>query len=225
MSKGAPGRRIRVGILISGRGSNMAALIEACRQKSYPAEISVVISNRPRAAGLVRATEAGIPALSIDHTAFPDRASFEDALTSELKAHLRGMGLQRWLHASAHRSFRRQMARPAPEHPPIASARLQGARHPCPCPGRWCSRNGMHRPPRARGNGRRTHCRPGRGSGLSRGHARNARITCSGGRTPTLSPCPEADDRRDGENRRRQDSPTPGRRADRGTLFVPPLGR
>jgi phosphoribosylglycinamide formyltransferase-1 len=80
--------RKRVAILISGRGSNMAALIEAARNPSYPAEIVAVISNRPSAAGLARAREAGIPAEAIDHKAFASRSDFEAALEARLEAHV-----------------------------------------------------------------------------------------------------------------------------------------
>lgn len=79
-------RRKRVAILISGRGSNMASLIEAGRHPDDPAEIVAVISNRPTAAGLALAREAGIPTLAIDHTAFPDRLSFEQELDRALRA-------------------------------------------------------------------------------------------------------------------------------------------
>ena len=77
--------RKRVAILISGRGSNMAALIAAAEDLDYPAEITLVVSNRPDAAGLARAKAAGIATLVIDHKAFgKDRAAFERALDSEL---------------------------------------------------------------------------------------------------------------------------------------------
>jgi phosphoribosylglycinamide formyltransferase-1 len=82
----APIRKKRVAILISGRGSNMVSLIEAARAPDYPAEIVLVLSNRPDAAGLVRAREAGIPASAIDHKTFPDRARFDAALQAELEA-------------------------------------------------------------------------------------------------------------------------------------------
>jgi len=79
--------RKRVAILISGRGSNMAALIEAARPKSFPAEIAVVISNRPDAAGLVRARDSDVPTAIIDHKPYgKDRAGFERALSDELAA-------------------------------------------------------------------------------------------------------------------------------------------
>lgn len=81
-----PSAKKRVAILISGRGSNMVSLIEAARAPDYPAEIVLVLSNRPDAAGLARADDAGIPARAIDHRAFPDRAGFDAALQAELDA-------------------------------------------------------------------------------------------------------------------------------------------
>jgi phosphoribosylglycinamide formyltransferase 1 len=76
----------RVAILISGRGSNMTALIEAAKANDYPAEIVLVVSNRPDAAGLVYARAAGVATAVIDHTRFgDDRAAFERALDRELK--------------------------------------------------------------------------------------------------------------------------------------------
>ena len=70
--------RKRVAVLISGRGSNMAALIEAAKDKTYPAEIVLVVSNRPDAGGLATARAAGIATEIVDHTPFgKDRAAFE----------------------------------------------------------------------------------------------------------------------------------------------------
>jgi phosphoribosylglycinamide formyltransferase 1 len=78
----------RVAVLISGRGSNMAALIEAAKAKDYPAEIVLVVSNRPEAAGLVSARAASVATAIVDHTLFgEDRAAFERALDAELQAH------------------------------------------------------------------------------------------------------------------------------------------
>jgi phosphoribosylglycinamide formyltransferase 1 len=75
----------RVAILISGRGSNMAALIEAANAQDYPAEIALVVSNRPDAAGLDYARGSGIATAVIDHTQFGgDRESFEQALDRKL---------------------------------------------------------------------------------------------------------------------------------------------
>jgi phosphoribosylglycinamide formyltransferase 1 len=72
--------RPRVAVLISGRGSNMTSLIQAARRTSYPAEIALVVSNRPDAGGLARAEAADVPTAVVDHTVYPDRATFEDAL-------------------------------------------------------------------------------------------------------------------------------------------------
>jgi len=77
----------RVAILISGRGSNMTALIEAAKAPDYPAAIVLVLSNRPDAAGLARAQEAGIATAIVDHRPFgEDREAFEQALDRELQA-------------------------------------------------------------------------------------------------------------------------------------------
>ena len=78
----------RVAVLISGRGSNMAALIEAAKDKSYPAEIVLVVSNRPNAGGLLVARSANIAAEVIDHTEFgKDRTGFERVLQAILEKH------------------------------------------------------------------------------------------------------------------------------------------
>jgi phosphoribosylglycinamide formyltransferase-1 len=80
--------RKRAAVLISGRGSNMAALMEAAKAKDYPAEITLVISNKPDAGGLSVARAAGIATEVIDHTAFgKDRAAFERALQAALEKH------------------------------------------------------------------------------------------------------------------------------------------
>src|SRR5665647_2116432 len=80
--------RKRVAVLISDRGSNMAALIEAAKDKNYPAEIVLVASNRPDAAGLVTAQAAGIATVIVDHAIFgKDRPAFERALQQVLEQH------------------------------------------------------------------------------------------------------------------------------------------
>ncbi len=80
--------RKRVAILISGRGSNMAALIEAAQAPDYPAEIVLVVANRPDAGGLATARAAGIETAVVDHTQYgKDRAAFEAALQEVLARH------------------------------------------------------------------------------------------------------------------------------------------
>jgi phosphoribosylglycinamide formyltransferase-1 len=79
-------RKARTAVLISGRGSNMRALIEAARDPVYPAEIVLVISNRPEAPGLSLARDAGIAAVAIDHRPFGgDRAAHEKAIDTALR--------------------------------------------------------------------------------------------------------------------------------------------
>lgn len=75
-----------IGILISGRGSNMVALIEAARDPTFPARVAIVISNRPEAAGLARARELGVKAVAIDHKAYPSREAFDDVVHAALLA-------------------------------------------------------------------------------------------------------------------------------------------
>jgi phosphoribosylglycinamide formyltransferase-1 len=80
--------RKRVAVLISGRGSNMAALIEAAKSADYPAEIVLVLSNRPDAGGLATARDAGITTEIVDHTKFgKDRAAFDAAMQAVLEQH------------------------------------------------------------------------------------------------------------------------------------------
>lgn len=74
----------RVAILVSGRGSNMAALIDAAAEPGYPVEIVAVISNRPDAGALAIAERAGVATTVIDHKAYPSRAGFDHALDAEL---------------------------------------------------------------------------------------------------------------------------------------------
>jgi phosphoribosylglycinamide formyltransferase-1 len=76
----------KVGILISGRGSNLAALIASCARGDAAAEIALVIANRPQAAGLRYAEAAGIETRIVDHSDFADRETFEAELTAALEA-------------------------------------------------------------------------------------------------------------------------------------------
>jgi phosphoribosylglycinamide formyltransferase-1 len=81
--------RKRLGVLISGRGSNLQALIDAAREPTYPAEVALVVSNRPDAPGLIRADKAGAAAVVIGHREFgkgdAGRAAFEAVLTRALE--------------------------------------------------------------------------------------------------------------------------------------------
>ena len=77
--------RMKVAVLISGRGSNLQALLDACAAEDFPAEIVAVISNKAGAQGLERARKAGVAASFIDHTLFDDRETFEKELDAKLK--------------------------------------------------------------------------------------------------------------------------------------------
>lgn len=74
----------RVAILISGRGSNMMALVKAARAADYPAEIATIISSRPDAAGLAWARSQGLPTIALDHKAYASREAFDDAVQARL---------------------------------------------------------------------------------------------------------------------------------------------
>jgi phosphoribosylglycinamide formyltransferase 1 len=78
--------RVKLGCLISGRGSNLQALIDACAAPDFPAEIGLVVSNKPGVQGLERAAKAGISTQVIRHSAFPERAGFDAALDAALRA-------------------------------------------------------------------------------------------------------------------------------------------
>ena len=78
--------KTKIAVLISGRGSNLQALIDACAREDYPAEIGLVISNKADAAGLERAKEAGLATQVIEHKGYPSREAFEAALDEALKA-------------------------------------------------------------------------------------------------------------------------------------------
>jgi phosphoribosylglycinamide formyltransferase-1 len=77
-------KKVRTAVLISGRGSNLAALIEACRAPDFPAEIALVISNVDTAEGLSVAAAAHIPAKTISHKAFATREDFDGAIDAAL---------------------------------------------------------------------------------------------------------------------------------------------
>lgn len=79
--------KLKVGILISGHGSNMAALIRAAQSGDYPAEIACVVSNREDAGGLEVAREAGIPTTVISHRRYPDREAFDRDVSTALEKH------------------------------------------------------------------------------------------------------------------------------------------
>ncbi len=76
--------RLKLGVMISGRGSNLQALIDACKDSAFPADIALVISNIPDVQGLERARKAGIPTQVISHKAYASKNEFEEAITAAL---------------------------------------------------------------------------------------------------------------------------------------------
>ncbi len=78
-------KKLKLAVFISGRGSNMLSILEACKSDDFPAEIVLVLSNRPDAQGLLIAQNAGIPTEIVDHTEYDDRHSFEVELTERLE--------------------------------------------------------------------------------------------------------------------------------------------
>lgn len=77
---------MKLAVLISGRGSNLQALIDACQGEDFPAEIALVISNKADAYGLERAQKAGIPTKVLSHKDFTDRESFDTAMSDAIEA-------------------------------------------------------------------------------------------------------------------------------------------
>jgi phosphoribosylglycinamide formyltransferase 1 len=77
----------RLAVLISGRGSNLQAILDAVSDDSLDATVSVVVSNRADAPGLLRARQAGVETLVLDHRAWPSRAAFDEALADSLLVH------------------------------------------------------------------------------------------------------------------------------------------
>src|SRR4029077_11246949 len=104
-----PAPRLRVGVLASGRGSNLQALLDASSRPNYPAEVVLVISDRERAAALDRARAAGVEAVFVNPKDFGDRESFDLALVREFAARRVGLvcnaGFMRILSAPYVRAF------------------------------------------------------------------------------------------------------------------------
>lgn len=78
-------KKLKLAVFISGRGSNMLSILEASKSPDFPAEIVLVLSNRPDAKGLETARENGIATECVDHTLFDDRTDFENAISEKLR--------------------------------------------------------------------------------------------------------------------------------------------
>lgn len=81
------GKKLNLAVFISGRGSNLQSIIDACRNPDFPARISFVLSNKSEAYGLERAHKSGIPTAVVLHKDYPTREAFEDAMMAELARH------------------------------------------------------------------------------------------------------------------------------------------
>lgn len=79
--------RIRIGVLASGHGTNLQAIMDACRRQEIPGEVVVVVSNKPDAHALSRARQAGVPTILLDHRQFPGRETFDARLGETLNAY------------------------------------------------------------------------------------------------------------------------------------------
>ncbi len=82
---------LRVGVLASGRGSNLQAILDAAAHPGYPARVAVVVSDRERAAALERATAAGVPAVFVNPKDYADRDAYDAALAGALRDHQVGL--------------------------------------------------------------------------------------------------------------------------------------
>jgi len=79
-------KRCPLGVLVSGNGSNLQAILDACEQKNFPAEVRIVISNKAEAYALERAHAKGIATAVVSHGEFPSRGAFEEKLISQLES-------------------------------------------------------------------------------------------------------------------------------------------
>ena len=111
-------RRLRTAILISGRGSNMDALIDAARAPDFPAEIALVLSNRPDAPGLARAKGLGLATAAVDHKIYAGREEFERSMQILLDTLSHRLHLPRRFHAIVDALVHRRLERQNAEHPP-----------------------------------------------------------------------------------------------------------
>ena len=122
--------RAKLAVLISGRGTNLQSLIDASADSAFPAEVSLVISNRPKAEGLERATKAGIHQLVIDHKDFQTREDFDDALHDALRTTKIDYVCLAGFYAHAHAKVRRRLAREIDQYPSITIACVQRSSRP-----------------------------------------------------------------------------------------------
>ncbi|XP_068165297.1 trifunctional purine biosynthetic protein adenosine-3 isoform X3 [Antennarius striatus] len=187
-----PLKRTKVGVLISGTGTNLQALIEQARRPSSSAEIVVVISNRPGVQGLKRASLAGIQTRVVDHKLYGSRAEFDGTIDRVLEEFgvelvclagfmriLTGTFVRKWngkktFEATRSASLNGLTAhvchREAAEHPPVPAALVQGGERAEAGAAGGGPRRRLHRSFRSGGGGHRSHHRPGGGAGAGGRH-------------------------------------------------------
>ena len=145
--------RLKIAVLISGRGSNLRALMEACAEPDFPAEIVLVLSNNPDAGGLGHAREAGLAARVVNHRDYADKPAFEQAMEAELTQSGAGLvclaGFMRLLTPEFVERWRDRLI----NIHPLAVAGLQGAGYPPARPGGRHAHFRLHGAFRARRHG------------------------------------------------------------------------
>jgi formyltetrahydrofolate-dependent phosphoribosylglycinamide formyltransferase len=177
----------RTVILISGRGSNMAALLAAAAAPAYPASVALVLSNRADAAGLARAAAAGVPTAVVESRAFRgDREAFERAVEAELERHgAELVALAGFMRVLTPGFVSAGKGRLVNIHPSLLPAFPAST----PTRARWPAGVRLHGctvPLGERRRGRGADPRPGRGAGAGRGHRRNPRGAGAGAGAPAL---------------------------------------
>ena len=171
--------KLKVGVLISGRGSNMASLVRSAWEDDYPAEIACVISNVASAPGVKIARDAGIATAVIAHGDYPDRETFDRAVTAELeKHHVRLVALAGFMRIQSPWFPQHWRNRVINVHPSLLPALPRPAR-PAAGDRRRRARHRLHGALRhGRGRCRADH-RPGRRAGAGGRHRRAARRRAS----------------------------------------------
>ena len=137
---------MRVGVLASGRGSNLQALLDAAVEPGFPADIALVLSNRPDAYALERAKTAGVPTAAHDHTAFETREGFDRVVDEALRAaNIDVVCLAGFMRVLSAWFIQRWAGRVINIHP-IALATVPRSASARPSPGRRRARAWLHRP-------------------------------------------------------------------------------
>ena len=178
--------RVRVGVLVSGRGTNMVALSEYKRREARSYDLALVASNVPEARGLVVARRLGIPVWAHSHKGM-EREEFDHLLDLALReADVEVVALAGYMRLLSS-EFIAKWEGPDPQHPPFPSARLQGPRHAPAGAGGGRDLGRLLGPPRHRRARRRPGAGPGQGEGAGAGDGGAAGGAGAQGGAPALS--------------------------------------